>query len=75
MTNAVFIGWDSREPIASAVCEYSLRHTTEEPLNIKYLKQHELRSTKIYTRPVDTLSSTEFTFTRFLIPYLMNYEG
>ena len=38
MTNAVFIGWDSREPIASAVCEYSLRHTTEEPLNIKYLK-------------------------------------
>ena len=36
--NTVYIGYDSREKIASDVCEYSLRHTTEEPIDIKYLK-------------------------------------
>lgn len=29
----------------------------------------------LYIRNNDNLSSTEFTFTRFLIPELMNYEG
>jgi lipopolysaccharide biosynthesis glycosyltransferase len=39
------------------------------------LKQSKLRNTGIYTREVDTLSSTEFTFTRFLVPYLAGYQG
>ena len=30
---------------------------------------------KIYWREVDKLASTEFTFTRFLVPHLMNYKG
>ena len=75
MKNTVYIGYDSREPIASDVCEYSLRHTTEEPLEIKYLKLNELRRQGIYKRAADTLGSTEFTFTRFLIPYLQDYQG
>lgn len=73
--NTVYIGYDSREPIASDVCEYSLRHTSEEPINIKYLKLNELRKKGIYTRANDPLSSTEFTFSRFLIPYLQDYKG
>lgn len=73
--NTVFIGYDSREPIASTVCEYSLRHTTEEPIDVKLLKINELRDKGIYTRPDDALGSTEFTFTRFLIPFLMDYKG
>ena len=36
-------------------------------------KQKELGD--LYTRSVDPLSSTEFTFTRFLAPALMNYNG
>ena len=39
------------------------------------LKQQELRDNKLYWRGEDKLASTEFTFTRFLIPHLMNYEG
>ena len=73
--NTVYIGYDSREKIASDVCEYSLRTTTEEPIDIKYLKLHELRQQGIYNRGEDTLGSTEFTFTRFLIPYLQDYKG
>jgi len=68
--NTVYIGYDSREKIASDVCEHSLRHTTEEPIDVKYLKLNELKRKGVYTRPVDTLGSTEFTFIRFLIPYL-----
>jgi len=75
MTNTIYIGYDSREKIASDTCEYSLRHTTEESIDIKYLKLQELKSKGIYKRGEDTLGSTEFTFTRFLIPYLQNYKG
>ena len=44
-------------------------------MNVVPLKQQELREKNIYTRDVDKLASTEFTFTRFLVPYLNNYEG
>src|SRR6056300_1894805 len=73
--NTVYIGYDTREKIASDVCEHSLRHTTEEPINIKHLKLNELKKKGIYTRSEDSLSSTEFTFTRFLIPHLQDYKG
>jgi lipopolysaccharide biosynthesis glycosyltransferase len=35
----------------------------------------ELREAGLYTRPIDPLSTTEFTFSRFLIPYITNYKG
>ena len=44
-------------------------------VNVKPLKLHELRDDGIYTRSVDKLGSTEFTFTRFLVPYLNDYKG
>ena len=72
--NTVYIGYDSREKIASDVCEHSLRHTTEEPIDIKYLKLPELKRNGVYTRETDALGSTEFTFSRFLIPHLQNYH-
>lgn len=71
----IFIGWDSREPIAADVCEYSLQQNTRPLLDIRMLKQDELRHQEIYTREPDALASTEFTFTRFLVPYLMEYQG
>jgi lipopolysaccharide biosynthesis glycosyltransferase len=38
------------------------------------LKQDELRKRELYWRDVDKLASTEFTFTRFLVPELNNFE-
>lgn len=70
----VFIGWDSREDIAYQVCKNSILSRTED-IDIEPLKLHELKDKGIYTRDIDPLSSTEFTFTRFLVPYLMNYQG
>ena len=39
------------------------------------LKIEELIAKKLYFRPVDPLASTQFTYSRFLVPALMNYEG
>ncbi len=70
----VFVGYDIREDIAYQVCEYSVKKHQPQAEVIP-LKQKELRESGIYTRPVDPLSSTEFTFTRFLVPYLSDYKG
>ncbi|UUX48396.1 hypothetical protein NUH88_13335 [Nisaea acidiphila] len=71
----IFIGWDSREPIAYDVCVHSLERTSHGPLAIEPLKQDELRAQGLYSRDIDPLASTEFTYTRFLVPHLAGYEG
>lgn len=71
----VFIGWDSREPIAADVCEYSIEQNTSAAVKVTMLKQDLLREQLLYARPRDQLGSTEFTFTRFLVPRLMDYQG
>tara|TARA_B110000240_G_C13348722_1_gene388776 strand:+ start:119 stop:790 length:672 start_codon:yes stop_codon:yes gene_type:complete len=70
----VFIGYDPREDIAYQVCKHSiLKHQPDA--DVRPLKQSELRDGGWYTRPADKLASTEFTFTRFLIPELANFKG
>ena len=44
-------------------------------VDVQPLVQHDLRQKKMYWRELDKLASTEFTFTRFLVPHLMNYKG
>jgi len=70
----VFVGYDTREDIAYQVCKHSiLKHQPEA--DVIPLRQQELRDSGWYKRPIDKLGSTEFTFTRFLIPELTNFEG
>ena len=70
----VFVGWDSREDIAYQVCKHSI--LSKQPnVEVIPLKQNELRKQGLYWRDVDKLASTEFTFTRFLIPELAHYQG
>lgn len=73
----IFIGYDSREDIAYQVCRHSIINTCKRPneLEIIPLKLSELKKQGIYTRPHDDLGSTEFTFSRFLVPYLCDYKG
>jgi lipopolysaccharide biosynthesis glycosyltransferase len=70
----VFVGYDIREDIAYQVCEHSI-YKHQSNAEVLALKQRELRDSGIYTRSIDPLSSTEFTFTRFLVPYLADYKG
>lgn len=66
----IFVGYDSREDIAWQVARHSLmRHTNNEILACP-LRQPELRELGLYTRPNDQSSTTEFSITRFLTPFL-----
>ncbi|MEI9893162.1 MAG: glycosyltransferase [Chthoniobacter sp.] len=67
----IFIGFDSREAEAADVLEHSLRKHSSIPLDIRMLKLSELD----FRRPRDPLQSTEFTYTRFLVPHLCRYAG
>ena len=67
----IFIGWDSRFPEPADVLRYSLLKHSSIPLDIRYLKLDELG----LNRTVDPLASTEFTYTRFLLPHLCNFQG
>ena len=71
----IYVGYDPREHDAYEVCKYSILHNTEANVEIIPIKQKKLRKQDIYWREDDPLSSTEFTFTRFLIPYLAEYNG
>lgn len=71
--NNIYIGYDSRLEDVYNVCKYSILKNSN--VNVIPLNQTELRNKKIYNRPNDILGSTEFTITRFLVPYLSNYKG
>ena len=70
----VFIGYDSREDIAYQVCRESLARNSSIWLDIKPIKIQDMRERNLYWRENDPLSSTEFSFTRFLTPYLAGYN-
>ena len=70
-----YIGYDPKEDIAYRVCKKSLLDKSTVDLKINSLKLYELVAKDIYTRELDPLASTEFTYSRFLIPALMNFKG
>jgi lipopolysaccharide biosynthesis glycosyltransferase len=71
----VFVGWDSREDIAFRVCRHSILRRASTPVAVTPIIQSELREQGLYTRALDPLASTEFTYTRFFVPHLMGYRG
>ena len=70
----IFIGWDSRETDAYEVCVKSLLEHSSIPLEITPLKKDQLKSDGLYQRKEGAVS-TDFAFTRFLVPHLSGYSG
>ena len=71
----IFVGYDSKEDIAYRVCKHSINNRADKNVKVMSLKQSELIAKKYYTRSKDPLASTEFTYTRFLVPAIMKYNG
>ena len=69
----VFIGYDPRESVAFHVLSHSLLRRSSIPLSVSPLVRSQLQS--VYTRPRGPTESTEFSMTRFLVPYLSEYAG
>lgn len=74
-TTKIFVGYDSREDIAWEVCRHSLLRHANDDLTVIPIRQQPLRELGLYTRPLDSRSSTEFSITRFLTPYLAAQPG
>jgi len=70
----VFVGYDTREDIAYQVCAHAIKSHTANA-DVIPLVLNDLKDRKLYWRDADKLGSTEFTFSRFLIPHLTNYNG
>jgi len=69
----VFIGYDPREAVAFSVLSYSIHARASQPVSIAPLVLDQLR--EVLTRPRHPLQSTDFSFSRFLTPYLSGYRG
>lgn len=69
----VFIGYDSREAIAFDVLSHSIQRNASVPVAIAPVKLEQLG--KVFRRERNPLQSTEFSFSRFLTPYLCDYQG
>ena len=70
----IFIGCDYRERAATNVLIDSLYQKSKFPLSITPLITEQLKNKGIFWRKRDPKQSTDFSFTRFLVPYLMNYK-
>ena len=71
----IFIGVDPRERAATNVLIDSLYQHSSAPLAITPLLTPQLETQGLYWRPRDSKQSTAFSFTRFLVPHLMDYQG
>lgn len=69
----VFIGYDSAEKIAYHVLSESILKHSTKPVSITPIYLPNIKD--YFVRERNNLSSTEFSFSRFIIPHLMNYQG
>lgn len=69
----VFIGYDARESVAFDVLAHSIQARASEPVAIAPVALHQLRG--VFQRDRHPLQSTDFSFSRFLVPYLSGFSG
>lgn len=68
--NRVFIGFDPNEVVAYYVLSHSIRRNSSKPIAICPIDRRLIPE---FTRPKE--GATEFSFSRFLTPYLAGYQG
>lgn len=74
--NNVYIGFDSSnygQKLAYEVCKRSIEKYNKD-IKVNCLIKKELEEKGLFDRD-DNTGATEFTYTRFLVPYLNNYQG
>ena len=69
----VFIGFDPGETISYHVLSHSIHARASEPVSIAPLMLSQLNG--VMTRERHELQSTDFSFSRFLVPSLCDFEG
>lgn len=67
MIYRIFIGFDPRQCVSFNVCQFSILRRASKPISITPMV--------IETLPIGRAGLTPFTYSRFLIPYLMGFKG
>lgn len=84
----VWVGYDTREVEAFELCKHSLIRRSSEPVKVHAIMESCCRAAALYWRPysrnetgqrIDSVDgkpfSTDFSFTRFLVPELARRQG
>ena len=69
----IFIGYDGRETVAYNVLAHSIQARATQPVSIAPLMLSQLNG--VFKRERHPLQSTDFSFSRFLTPYLSGFSG
>ena len=69
----IFIGYDPRETVAFHVLSHSIQARASTPVSVTPLMLDQLD--RLMWRDRHNLQSTDFSFSRFLVPHLCGYEG
>lgn len=69
----LFVGYDRSEPVIFNTFAHSVIKKATKPVAITPISLDHLEG--IFTRERNKLQSTEFSFSRFLVPYLCDYKG
>ncbi len=67
----IFIGYDHRQPVSYNVLQYSILKNASVPVSITPIVLPQVNKVCGFRRH----GLTPFTYSRFLVPYLCNYEG
>lgn len=68
----IFVGWDAMETVAYHVLEHSIITRASRPVSITPVARRHLRGW--YDRERGPLDSTDFSNSRWAVPYLHDYE-
>ena len=69
----IFIGFDRRETVASTVLTHSIVSRSSRPLAVTPIVLDQLKG--VFRRQRHPLQSSDFSFSRFLVPHLCDFDG
>lgn len=69
----IFIGYDRKETVAYHVLAHSILSRASIPVEIVALNRDSMKG--FFTRERGVYDSTDFSISRFLVPWLCGYEG
>ena len=70
---SIYIGYDANEPTAYHVLAHSILRRATAPISVTPLVREQLKP--FFERQRGPLESTDFSISRFLVPYLSGYQG
>ena len=69
----IYLGWDRRESVAYHVMAHSILSRSSSPVAIIPLNRRNMHAE--FTRPRGEKDSTDFSNSRWIIPFLQDYDG